>query len=90
VRLMLHDWSVAKSRRQADIVQVSERKVNHSRQKEVAVMLKLPHEVKLRPEKVYVSEEAFLEVESSLDEGSDSSDDATKEFEQSLLLRLRS
>lgn len=67
---MLHNWAMAKARRQSNRNQSWELKTNPklSRSKEIAVMLKGPDEVKIRPDKVYTDEASFLEIESSLDE----------------------
>lgn len=69
---MLHDWSVAKSRRAADFNQSSERKFNPNASKlqEIAVMLKPEGFPKLQEDKVYVDEATFLEIESSLEDSS--------------------
>jgi hypothetical protein len=66
---MMHNWSIAKSRRTATFNEASERRHNPliSRQKEISVKLKGEGEVKVDLKKVYLNEQAFLEIESSLD-----------------------
>lgn len=70
--MMIRNWSIAKSRRTATYNETLERKYNPlvSRQREIAVKLKEEGQIKVNLEKVYLDEQKFLEIESSLD-GSD-------------------